>query len=157
MQFRKYTKEQFIQAVKENYSIRAVLEQLNVKPAGGNYAVARKYIEELGLDTSHFKGQGWSKGKKTGPKRPIEDYLTNKCSITSYKLKLRLIAEGYKEHKCECCGLTEWQGKPISLHLDHINGIHQDNSLDNLQILCPNCHSQTSTYAGKNWGSYQNH
>lgn len=71
-------------------------------------------------------------------------YLTN-------RLKKRLIKEGIKEDKCESCGLVDiWNGKPITLQLDHINGINYDHRLENLQILCPNCHSQTDTYCGRN-------
>ena len=65
-------------------------------------------------------------------------------------LKKRLFKEGVKEQKCECCGISEWLGKPIALELHHINGVHNDNRIENLQILCPNCHSQTNNYCGKN-------
>ena len=66
------------------------------------------------------------------------------------KLRIRLIKEGIKEHECESCGIREWMNNPISLELDHIDGNKTNHSLDNLRILCPNCHSQTSTYRGKN-------
>ena len=65
-------------------------------------------------------------------------------------LKERLVKEKYLEYKCAECGITEWNGKPLSLHLDHINGINNDHRIENLRFLCPNCHSQTNTYAGKN-------
>ena len=71
------------------------------------------------------------------------------CQIC--KIKGKLIREGLKENKCEICGLiNEWNGKPLVLQLHHINGNHTDNRLENLQILCPNCHSQTDTYCGSN-------
>ena len=60
-----------------------------------------------------------------------------------------------KEHKCESCGISEWLGKPLSLELDYINGDRYDNRLQNLRILCPNCHAQTDTYRGKNKGKQQ--
>ena len=78
------------------------------------------------------------------------EYLVENSVVQSFKLKGRLIAEGLKEHKCECCGITEWNGKPAPIELDHINGNHHDNRLENLRILCPNCHAQTDTYRGKN-------
>jgi transposase-like protein len=73
-------------------------------------------------------------------------YLGTNKSIQSSKLKDKLIKEGIKENKCESCGITEWMGKPITLQLHHINGNHSDNRLENLQILCPNCHSLTDNY-----------
>jgi hypothetical protein len=147
----KYTEEQFIEAVKTSTSVRQVLSKIGVKEAGGNYKVAREKIKRLNLDTSHFTGMGWLKGQThKHTTKPIEYYLTEDSYHQSYKLKLRLIAEGIKQHKCECCGITEWQGKPTPIELDHINGNNRDNRLENLRLLCPNCHAQTSTYRGRN-------
>ncbi len=116
---------------------------------GGNYNTLRRKIKELNLDTSHFKGQAWSKGKNF-IKRPTEDYLNNTKEISSWKLKNRLLKEHLKENVCEMCGISEWNGKPISCQLHHKDGNNANNSLDNLQMLCPNCHSQTDNFAGKN-------
>lgn len=150
MQFRKYTKEQLIKAVKSSFSIRQVLIKLNVAPQGGNYDVIRRYIKKLNLDTSHFLGQGWSKNKKINRDKPIEYYLSNKLKMQSNSLRKRLLKDNIFEYKCYKCNLTTWQGQKIPLELDHINGIRDDNSLSNLILLCPNCHAQTSTYRGKN-------
>lgn len=152
MKFHKYTEEELIEAVKESTSLRQVLIKLNVKAAGGNYEVLKKAIKYLELDTSHFTGQLWNKGKTIGPKVPIEEYLSNKRSITSHKLRQRLISEKIFPAQCNYCKNTEWNSLPIPLELEHINGNHQDNSLDNLELLCPNCHAQTATYRGKNIG-----
>jgi hypothetical protein len=148
----KYTEEEFIIAVKTSTSIRQVLNKLGLKEAGGNYSITKTRIKNLGLDTSHFKGQAWNKGKTLGPRKPVEELLVNdrKHPYQSFKLKNRLLQEGIKIHQCECCGITEWRKKPTPLELDHINGINYDNRLENLRLLCPNCHAQTDTYRGRN-------
>lgn len=145
-----YSEQELYEAVKSSTSIRQVLDKLNIVPAGGNYQTTNRRIKKLGIDTSHFTGQAWNKGKVIGPKRHIKEYLKENSTVQSFKLKGRLIVEGLKKHKCECCGITEWNGKPAPLELDHINGNHHDNRLENLRILCPNCHAQTDTYRGKN-------
>jgi Zn finger protein HypA/HybF involved in hydrogenase expression len=145
-----YSEQDLREAVKKSTSIRQVLEKLDIVPAGGNYQTTNRRIEKLNIDTSHFTGQAWNKGKVIGPKKSIEEYLVENSVVQSFKLKGRLIAEGIKQHECEICGITEWNGKPAPIELDHINGNHHDNRLENLRILCPNCHAQTDTYRGKN-------
>jgi len=97
-----------------------------------------KIINDNGLDISHFSKKNRNKNTSGG--------------ICISHLRERLIKNGLKEHKCENpeCGLTEWHGKPIPLQLHHINGDRTDNRLENLQLLCPNCHAQTENYSGKN-------
>lgn len=150
MKLRKYTPEQLRQAVKESFTYRQVLKKLNVIPAGGNYETLKKAIAFFNVDASHFRKQGWAKGQKFGPKRPLSAYLSNEHPIHSHKLKNRLMREGIFSHQCASCGLTEWKGQPIPLELDHINGDNKNNNLSNLRVLCPNCHAQTSTYRGRN-------
>lgn len=147
---RNYSKEQLIIAVSTSTSIRETLLKLNIKAAGGNYKCFHNLIQELNIDTSHFLGHGNNKGKTFSSKRPIEDYLNNKQPIQSYKLKNRLIKDKIFKHECSCCKLINWNNLPIPLELDHINGNHNDNSLVNLRLLCPNCHAQTDNYRGKN-------
>jgi len=145
-----YTEEELREAVKNSGSFRQVLQKLNITAAGGNYETTKKRINFYGIDTSHFHGQLWNKGKKLPPKKPIENYLKEGKLVSSNSLRKRLINEGIKNHQCECCGIKEWNGKPAPLELDHINGNRYDNRLENLRILCPNCHAQTDTYRGKN-------
>lgn len=146
-----YTLEQFKDAVEGSYSIAQALTKLGVSPKGGNYRVFKKFEKLYGIDTSHFTGQGHLKGKTHNFNTiPLEKILVKDYEYSSNKLRKRLINEGIKEHKCECCGLNEWLGEPIPLELDHIDGDHYNNSLENLKILCPNCHAKTPTYRGKN-------
>ena len=147
-----YTNEQVILAVKNSTSICQVLNKLGLKAAGGNYSSIHKWINKLEIDTKHFIGQAWNKGIKFGPKRPIEDYLSNQQTITSHKLRKRLIKDKIFLNECSRCHLSIWLGQPIPLELEHKDGNHQNNNLDNLEILCPNCHAQTPYYRGKNKG-----
>ena len=145
----RYTIEQVKIAVEESVSLANVLRLLNIIPAGGNYHTLKKFIQKHTINISHFTGQAWNKGKIIGPKRSVEDYLTNKHFIISFKLKNRLIKEGYFESKCYNCNLIEWLGQPIPIELHHKDGNVENNLLENLTILCPNCHTLTDNYRGK--------
>lgn len=102
------------------------------------------------MNTRHLKCyRNSNKGKKFGFKYDLKEYLNGKF-ILSNKLKIRLIEEEIKEHKCEKCNLTQWNDKDIPLELHHKDGNKNNNSLENLQLLCPNCHAQTDFYRGKN-------
>ena len=149
-QYRNYTDDDFIAAWTSSGSIRQVLNKLGLRESGGNYHCAKKRAESLGLKKEHMHGQSWNKGKTIGPKRPIEEYLVNGKYTQSNNLKKRLISEGLKQAQCECCGITEWNGQPTPIELDHIDGNRYNNVIENLRILCPNCHAQTDTYRGKN-------
>jgi len=149
----KYTKEEFVKAVEENYSVASVLKSLGLKATGGNYKLFHHRCQESNLDTSHFTGQGHLKGKTHDwtKKIALEEILIESSKYTStYHLKSRLLKAELLEYECSSCSISEWQSKPLTLHLDHINGVNNDNRLENLRLLCPNCHSQTSTYCGKN-------
>ena len=120
---------------------------------GVKYDTYKKYAIKYGCFNTNQSGKG-IKGEPSRYKIPIEEILEGlHPQYPTYKLKLRLYKEGYKMPVCECCGLGDsWNNKPISLHLDHIDGVSSNHLLNNLQILCPNCHSQTDTYCGKNKG-----
>jgi 5-methylcytosine-specific restriction endonuclease McrA len=139
-------------------SYAEVMRRLGVRPSGSAHAAVRDRIAGLGLDTSHMSGQGWARGR-TNPsrraRRPLSEILVagRPASDTS-RLRERLIQEQVKEHRCEGCGGAQWRDGPIPLELDHINGDRRDNRLENLRVLCPNCHAQTPTYRGRNRGRY---
>lgn len=149
---RRYTDGQLIEAVATARSIAQVLKVIGLRAAGGNYANVKRRINELGLDTTHFQGQGWLWGThiRTAPIRSLDEILVEGSFYKSHDLKRRLIATGIKTPICEVCGRDLWNGRPIPLELDHLNGIRSDNRLINLRIVCPNCHAQTATYRGKN-------
>lgn len=153
MSKRKWTDEQFIKAVKDSLSYAEIIRKLGLKVAGSNYDTVKRKISELKLDTSHMTFQGWNKGEKyrqIKPKQPIEEILVEHSTyVNTNSLRKRLLNEKLKERKCECCGNIEWLGKPIALELHHVNGIKDDLRLENLQILCPNCHTFTDNYRGK--------
>jgi Zn finger protein HypA/HybF involved in hydrogenase expression len=148
-----YTDDDFKNAIKESTSIRQVLYKLGIKESGGNYFTAKLRIKKLCLDVSHFTGRGHLKGKTHNwtKQTPLEDILIENSlwGGGTSKLKKKIIKAGYLEYKCHNCGLTEWLGKPISIELEHKNGNNFDNRIENLTLLCPNCHSQTSTFRGR--------
>lgn len=119
------------------------------------YNCKKIYKKKYNLGTSHFTGQKTNIGNRLNKhnEKNVYEYLTKDYYVTSSNLKKKIFDNNIKEYKCECCGITEWKGLPISLQLHHINGDNTDNRLDNLQILCPNCHSQTDNFCGKNYHS----
>lgn len=153
----KRSKEDFEEAISRSFSIASVCRYLGLKPTGGNYRVVHKAIEQYDLDISHFTGQGWNVGLKFHPKKTIdiEDVLVKDSYYQSYKLKRRLLKEGIKERRCECCGLEKWQGVDIPLELHHINGDNKDHRIENLELLCPNCHALTDNYRGLNKSAHR--
>ena len=150
---RKWTEKNLEEAVNSSTSIRQVLNKIGLIEAGGNYSQIKKYIKEKNLNTNHFKGRGWNKGL-TGigtPRISLKEILVKDSDFQSFKLKKRLFLVGLKNKKCEECDWSKLsEDGRISLELDHINGKHRDNRLENLRILCPNCHSLKPTHRGRN-------
>ena len=126
------------------------LRQLGLGTHGGSSTdILKERIQELSCNISHFG----NKKKVIAPnvKYSLDEILVENSTYKNIaRLKIRLVKEGYLEYKCARCGISEWMGEPISLQLDHQNGKNNDHRLENLRFLCPNCHSQTETYAGKN-------
>ena len=152
MRSRSWTTEKLIKSVKESLSYRQVIKKLGLRPTGGNYSQIKKYIRENKLDTNHFKGRGWNAGLHGIGKAliPLEKILVINSTFQSYKLKKRLFAAKLKPQYCEQCGWAEkTETGYLPLELDHINGDHSDNRIENLRILCPNCHSLTPHQRGR--------
>lgn len=128
-----------------------------------DWSAVQLAIDEEGLSMSQcrdrfgFSGDTWRRAVKRGDvvPRPFKMSLEEELLVAGRKtsrshLKQRLLREGIKENRCERCGISEWLGKPLNMQLHHMNGDGLDNRLENLELLCANCHSQTETYGGRN-------
>ena len=142
--------EEFKTIVANANSYSDCLRSLGLGTVGGSSTdVLKRRIKELNCDITHFNSQ--STPPAAIPKYSLEEIMTeNSFYANISRLKIRLINEGIFEYKCAKCGIYEWQGQPISLQLHHKNGINNDHRKENLEFLCPNCHSQTDTFSGKN-------
>ena len=115
---------------------------------GCNPKTINPILDRLGLKYDGNKaGKGLSKSKYAST---LEEYLATSVDIQSNKVRIKLLAEGLKEHKCECCGLETWLDRPIPLELHHKDGDRHNNTIENFALLCPNCHAFTESYRGKN-------
>ena len=147
MKIKKIDDTEIVKAIQQSKTMAEANSKL-----GMHFNTFKKHASRLGLYTPNQGGKGTVKEKKEGAgKIYLNDILEGKYpEYQTFKLKNRLIKEGIKENKCENCGLSSWLGKNINCELDHINGVSTDHRLENLQILCPNCHSQTDTFRAKN-------
>jgi len=143
----KASDQEIIEVSKNSNSASQAAQRLGIQ-----YGTYRVHALRLGVFKTNQSGKGNSKTRKDGlGKIPITDIFEGKNpEYQSNKLRHRLFKEGYKEEKCEVCGVQEWNGKELSFQLEHIDGNRHNHSLDNLMIICPNCHSQTDTYCGRN-------
>lgn len=155
---KKYSDEQIKQAVIANHSIAGVLRDLGLAQAGGTHYHISNRIKALDIDTNHFTGQCWSKGKQLlNQRKQIKDILIvlppGSIRVKRYQLYRAMIESGV-EYICSEDGMGPiWNNKPLTLHIDHRNGNWLDNRLENVRFLCPNCHTQTETYSKPRGGS----
>ena len=136
-------KEDILKWINENQSKAFISKQLECKQETLN-----NYLIKMGIDyAGNQSGKGMTKIKN---KLSFQEYLDTSKDIQSNKVRIKLLEEGIKPHKCESCGLEKWMGQPIPLELHHIDGDKTHNELSNYQLLCPNCHALTDSYRGKN-------
>lgn len=148
MKRRSWSDESLRLATQTNNTMAGVLRALQLSTSPGNYKSVGLVVKRLGLDTTHFKGQAHGTSPRT-TKIPLVEVLVENSQYSSH-LRKRLIKEGILPNMCDECGSgPEWNGRTLILQLDHKNGDSTDNRLENLHILCPNCHSQTKTFTGK--------
>lgn len=147
------SKEELQNLLDNSNSYSDVFRKLNLKIGSQPYRKIKSRIKNDNLDISKFTKNRSNMYKKHFSKISTkltddEIFVIDSTHLNNALIKKRLLK--YKDYKCEICGLINWNNKPISLQLHHINGINNDNRLENLLLLCPNCHSQTDNYAGAN-------
>lgn len=148
----KLSDEQFVELLKNSSTISEVLFKLgySVKGNSWGFAKVKQRMSDLNLDGSIFKGKSPITKYGTLHKVNASDILKPNCKHARSVLRRYVIKNNLIPYRCAICGCVEWQGRTLSLELDHINGINNDNHIENLRFLCPNCHSQTTTYGSRN-------
>ena len=158
-----YTKEQLEPIVASNISTAGVIRDLGLHQSGGNHSHLRRIFTKFGISIAHFKGQGANFGanhkggcQKKSPKQILVLRKEHEPRTHGKRLRQALIESG-RPDKCEDCGQEPtWNDRALVLTPDHQNGKFWDNRPSNLKLLCPNCHSQTSTFCGRKNGSCRN-
>jgi len=139
------TDQEIIEAARSNATMSKAAASLKI-----HFNTFRGRAYKLGVYKPNQGAKGTSK-KNNGNKIELKEILEGKHpQYQSNKLRIRIIGEGIKEHKCEECSLESWNGAKIPIELDHIDGDRTNHKIDNIRLLCPNCHAQTSTYRGRN-------
>lgn len=151
----KYKKEALEVIVKKSFSVREICRNLEMSQTGRNTVTIKKYITYHNIDVSHFLSSievlKQNHFKQTTPINEV--FIQNSKYTNNTGLKKKIIDNQLIKYECQKCkNIGEWNGFPLTLHIDHISGINDDHRISNLRFLCPNCHSQTDTYSGKHLG-----
>jgi hypothetical protein len=147
----RYSETEARSVVAASRSYAESLRNLQMCPTGGATNILKKWIEIWGISTEHFDPRAARRAGSVGGRRPLAEVLVVESQFRRTHLKHRLFEEGLKGRECEICGQREmWRGRRLSLILDHVNGVRNDNRLENLRIVCPNCAATLDTHCGKN-------
>jgi 5-methylcytosine-specific restriction endonuclease McrA len=143
--------EEFKDLVKKSSTIGQILRYFGLTNKGGNSNTVKRRVKHENIDMSHITlGKGSNKGKRFSPRKSDAEFFCENSTIKRGSIKQRIIRNNLIKYECSECGLGDmWNNKKIVLQLEHKNGIGNDNRLENLTFLCPNCHSQTDTFSGR--------
>ena len=143
--------EEFTKIVQESVSFTEIKRKVGYKTSGHDISPhIKSRVKELNLDISHFMLLSRRHRASTSRKYEMKEILVDNSTYRNNEtLKNRLIKDGYVKNMCDNCGLEYWNNEKLSLQLHHVNGINNDNRIENLQLLCPNCHSQTDFFSGR--------
>jgi len=145
------TDSDFAKAVRENQTVRGTLDALGImSKQTTTYKYVYDRVKKQGLSTVHWVGVKFERPKGTNRTIPQEDVLTQGSKYSTSLAKKKIISGGLLPYNCAMCGVDKWNNQPLTLELDHINGVNNDHRIENLRFICPNCHSQTDTYCGRN-------
>jgi hypothetical protein len=147
---RRFTEEELRDVVAASRSYSDALRRLGLRAAGGNHKTLQKYVRLWGISVEHFDPDAARMRARAGAAVPLDSVLVENSTYSRGHLKERLYSAGVKQRRCELCGQGEaWRGGEMAMILDHINGVANDNRLENLRIVCPNCAATFDTHCGR--------
>lgn len=141
----RYVKDDLEAVIRQSPSFSSACRTLGKSPVGGNINHMKKMCQRFGIDFSHMTGKGHNRGKSSSRRKPAHEILIERDQ-TSHRVPAAKLRRALNDlgvaYKCNVCGLHEWNGVKITLEVDHVNDKYWDSRVENLQYICPNCHSQ---------------